>query len=81
MALVAAVYLGPKSSGKVSWCSVGSWAIRPLLNPVVVFPMASMWGWFWVGSLVLMTVPLLAILEIICDHIEPPVLGTIDPNW
>ena len=48
---------------------------RLLLNPVVVFLWLIFWGWLWGVPGALMAIPLLAILKIICDHIEP--LGAI----
>ena len=48
---------------------------RLLLNPVVVFLWLIFWGWLWGVPGALMAIPLLAILKIICDHIES--LGAI----
>lgn len=44
---------------------------RLMLNPVVVLLWAIFWGWLWGVPGALMAVPLLAILKIICDHVEP----------
>jgi hypothetical protein len=55
-------------------------AIRPLLNPVVSSYGFLFRGWFWVGSLEFMAVPLLGILKIICDHVEPPVTRNHRPK-
>jgi predicted PurR-regulated permease PerM len=43
---------------------------RLLLNPVVLFLWLIFWGWLWGVPGALMAVPLLAILKIICDHVE-----------
>lgn len=43
---------------------------RLLLNPVVVFLWLIFWGWLWGIPGALMAVPLLAVLKIVCDHIE-----------
>ncbi len=43
---------------------------RLLLNPVVVFVWLIFWGWLWGIPGALMAVPLLAVLKIVCDHIE-----------
>ena len=48
---------------------------RLLLNPVVVFLWLIFWAWLWGIPGALTAVPLLAILKIICDHIQP--LATI----
>lgn len=44
---------------------------RMTLNPVVVFLGLVFWGWMWgiVGAL--LAVPMLVILKILCDHVEP----------
>jgi predicted PurR-regulated permease PerM len=44
---------------------------RLMLNPVVVFLWLIFWTWLWGVPGALMAVPLLAILKIICDHVEP----------
>jgi predicted PurR-regulated permease PerM len=44
---------------------------RLMLNPVVVLLWAIFWGWLWGVPGALMAVPLLAILKIVCDHVEP----------
>ena len=43
---------------------------RLLLNPVVVFLWLIFWGWLWGIPGALMAVPLLAVLKIVCDHVE-----------
>jgi predicted PurR-regulated permease PerM len=48
---------------------------RLLLNPVVVFLWLIFWGWMWNIPGALMAVPLLVIVKIICEHVEP--LGAI----
>jgi predicted PurR-regulated permease PerM len=54
---------------------------RLMLNPVVVLLWAIFWGWLWGVPGALMAVPLLAILKIICDHVEPlsPVAEFLGP--
>lgn len=44
---------------------------RLMLNPVVVFLWLIFWSWLWGVPGALMAVPLLAILKIVCDHVEP----------
>jgi predicted PurR-regulated permease PerM len=44
---------------------------RLMLNPVVVLVWLIFWTWLWSVPGALMAVPLLAIVKIICDHIEP----------
>jgi predicted PurR-regulated permease PerM len=44
---------------------------RLMLNPVIVFVWLIFWGWLWSVPGALMAVPLLAIVKIICDHVEP----------
>jgi predicted PurR-regulated permease PerM len=44
---------------------------RLMLNPVVVFLWLIFWGWLWGVPGALMAVPLLAILKIVCDRVEP----------
>ena len=44
---------------------------RLMLNPVVLFVWLIFWGWLWSVPGALMAVPLLAILKIVCDHVEP----------
>jgi predicted PurR-regulated permease PerM len=44
---------------------------RLTLNPVVILVWVIFWGWMWGIPGALMAVPLLAIVRIICDHIEP----------
>jgi predicted PurR-regulated permease PerM len=43
---------------------------RLMLNPVVVFVWLIFWSWLWSVPGALMAVPLLAIVKIICDHVE-----------
>ena len=44
---------------------------RLLLNPVVLFIWLIFWGWLWGVPGALMAVPLLAIVKIVCDHVQP----------
>jgi predicted PurR-regulated permease PerM len=44
---------------------------RLMLNPVVVLVWLIFWTWLWGIPGALMAVPLLAIVKIICDHVEP----------
>jgi predicted PurR-regulated permease PerM len=44
---------------------------RLMLNPVVVLVWLIFWTWLWGVPGALMAVPLLAIVKIICDHVEP----------
>jgi predicted PurR-regulated permease PerM len=44
---------------------------RLMLNPVVVLIWLIFWTWLWGIPGALMAVPLLAIVKIICDHVEP----------
>jgi len=44
---------------------------RLTLNPVVVFVGLVFWGWLWGIPGALLAVPLLAVVKIFCDHIEP----------
>lgn len=41
------------------------------LNPVIVFISLLLWGWLWGPAGMLLAVPLLVIVKILCDHIEP----------
>jgi len=41
------------------------------LNPVIVFVWLAFWGFLWGVPGMLVAVPLLAILKITCDHVEP----------
>lgn len=41
------------------------------LNTVMVFIFLMFWGWIWGVAGALLAVPILAILKIVCDHIEP----------
>ena len=49
---------------------------RLMLNPVVLFVWLIFWGWLWSIPGALMAVPLLAIMKIVCDHVEP--LGALN---
>jgi predicted PurR-regulated permease PerM len=44
---------------------------RLTLNPVVVFVGLVFWGWMWGVPGALIAVPLMAMIKILCDHIEP----------
>jgi len=44
---------------------------RLMLNPVVLFIWLIFWSWLWGIPGALMAVPLLAIVKIICDRVEP----------
>lgn len=44
---------------------------RLLLNPVVLIVWLIFWGWLWGVPGALMAVPLLAIVKIVCDHVQP----------
>jgi predicted PurR-regulated permease PerM len=44
---------------------------RLTLNPVAIFLWLVLWGWLWGIPGVLISVPLLAMLKIMCDRIEP----------
>ena len=44
---------------------------RLMLNPVIVLLWLIFWGWLWGIPGALMAVPLLAILKIVCDHVQP----------
>lgn len=41
------------------------------LNPVAIFISLMFWGWIWGVFGALLAVPLLAVVKIFCDHIEP----------
>jgi predicted PurR-regulated permease PerM len=43
---------------------------RLLLNPVMIFLWLLFWGWLWGIPGALIAVPLLAILKIVCEHVE-----------
>jgi predicted PurR-regulated permease PerM len=43
---------------------------RLMLNTVVIFLWLIFWGWLWGVPGALIAVPLLAILKIICEHVE-----------
>lgn len=49
------------------------WVIgrRMTLNPVVVFIGLTFWSWMWGVPGTLLAVPMLVMLKIFCDHIEP----------
>ena len=40
------------------------------LNPAIVFLFIVFWGWVWGIGGILISVPLLGILKIICDHLD-----------
>ena len=42
-----------------------------MLNPVVLFMGLTFWGWLWGIGGALLAVPMLVMLKIFCDHIEP----------
>ena len=44
---------------------------RLTLNPVAIFLWVIFWGWLWGAVGALVAVPLLAMLKIVCDQIEP----------
>ena len=44
---------------------------RLMLNPVIVLLWMIFWAWLWGVAGALMAVPLLAIVKIICDRVEP----------
>jgi predicted PurR-regulated permease PerM len=44
---------------------------RMLLNPVVIFVGVTFWGFLWGILGVFLAVPMLVMLKIFCDHIEP----------
>lgn len=41
------------------------------LNTVMVFIFLMFWGWIWGVAGALLAVPILAVIKIICDHIDP----------
>ncbi len=41
------------------------------LNPVAIFISLMFWGWIWGIPGALLAVPILAIVKILCDHVEP----------
>jgi predicted PurR-regulated permease PerM len=43
---------------------------RLALNPVVVFSGVLFWGWIWGVMGALLAVPILAVVKIVCDHIQ-----------
>ena len=44
---------------------------RLLLNPVAIFVGLAFWWWMWGIPGAFIAVPLLAVLKIVCDHVEP----------
>jgi predicted PurR-regulated permease PerM len=46
-------------------------ARRLTLNPVLVIVSLFFWDWMWGVAGAFLAVPMLAVLKIICDHIEP----------
>jgi predicted PurR-regulated permease PerM len=44
---------------------------RLTLNPVVLFVGLTFWGWMWGIAGAILAVPIMAVLKIFCDHIEP----------
>lgn len=52
---------------------VSPWIVgrRMTLNPVVIFTGVTLWGFMWGVGGALLAVPLLVMLKIFCDHIEP----------
>jgi predicted PurR-regulated permease PerM len=54
---------------------------RLMLNPVIVLLWLIFWAWLWGVPGALMAVPLLAILKIVCDHVQPlsPVAEFLGP--
>lgn len=52
---------------------VTPWIIgrRMTINPVMIFLGLTFWGWLWGIAGVLLAVPMLVMLKIFCDHIEP----------
>ncbi len=44
---------------------------RLAINPVAIFLWVIFWGWLWGAAGALVAVPLLAILKIVCDQVEP----------
>jgi predicted PurR-regulated permease PerM len=44
---------------------------RLMLNPVILLVWLIFWTWLWGIPGALMAVPLLTIVKIICDHVEP----------
>ena len=43
---------------------------RLTLNPLMIFAGVIFWGWMWGVGGALLAVPLLAVLKILCDHVE-----------
>jgi predicted PurR-regulated permease PerM len=41
------------------------------LDPVAIFVFLMFWGWIWGIPGALLAVPILAVVKILCDHIEP----------
>ena len=52
---------------------VSPWIVgrRMTLNPVLIFTGVTLWGFMWGVGGALLAVPLLVMLKIFCDHIEP----------
>jgi predicted PurR-regulated permease PerM len=44
---------------------------RLTLNPVMIFVSLILWGWIWGIAGALLAVPILTVLKIICDRVEP----------
>jgi predicted PurR-regulated permease PerM len=44
---------------------------RLTLNPVVLFLGLTFWGWLWGIAGAILAVPIMVVLKIFCDHIEP----------
>jgi predicted PurR-regulated permease PerM len=44
---------------------------RLTLNPVVIFLGLTFWGWLWGITGAILAVPIMVVLKIFCDHIEP----------
>lgn len=68
--LVPGAYLG---LSVIEGNFISPWVVgrRLTLNPVVIFIALTFWGWLWGIPGALMAVPMLAMLKIFCDHIEP----------
>ncbi len=68
--LVPAVYLG---FAVLEGSFITPWFVgrRMTLNPVVIFLALVFWGWIWGIAGALLAVPMVAVLKILCDHIEP----------
>jgi predicted PurR-regulated permease PerM len=44
---------------------------RLTLNPVMILLSLLLWGWLWGIAGAVLAVPMLAVIKILCDHIEP----------